>query len=212
MARTIREKSIDRLLALYVIDRCRTKHNIDNVSETKMQKLMFYSERKLNKCKCKALNYRFIKLLFPTFSSELKTDLNELSQLGFLNGPYFSEGQKAKMILEDFSQVFRDNREIISIIDSEVDKYAPIPTEELVKKTKRMRWRNKAIGGLTKGTPLVYPLKAENARCLLEISDEDYEDLAICLSPEISAGMAQAFDELRRGKRLTHEEVFGELC
>jgi hypothetical protein len=208
MARTIQEKTIDRLLTLYIVDRCRTKHSIRHVSETKIHKLLFYSEKKLNESRCKALNYRFIKLLFPTFSSDLRNDLTELTELGFLDGPYFSERAKAKMILDDFRDVLCNNQEIMEIIDSQVDKYAPIPTDKLVKRTKRMKWRNKTIASLAKRTPLVYPLKNEKATSLFNISDEDYEDLAICLSPEISAGMEQAFDELRRGKRLTHEEVF----
>jgi len=209
MARTIKEKSIDRLLSLYVIDRCRTKHGIKNVSETKMQKLVFFSEKSLNERRYKALNYRFIKLLHPTYSPELKNDLNELAELNFLDGPYFSENEKAQMILEDFHEVFRNNREITDTIDSVVDTYAPISTESLVKKVHNMPWKKGIIDDLKNRTPLVYPIKTKRARRVFQISEEDLEDLAICLSPKISRGMKQAFDELRGGQRLAHEEVFG---
>jgi hypothetical protein len=212
MARTVKEKAIDRLLTLYVIDRCKTKHGIDNVSETKLHKLLFYSMRKMNQQKCKALNYRFVKLLYPTFSQELRGDLNDLAELGFLSGPYFSEERKAQMIIEDFGHVLSNNGEILDIIDSEVDRYAPIQIDELVKRTKRLPWRyGKTIAGLNNGTPLVYPLSEEKTRCQFVISESDYEDLAICLNPKISAEMEQAFDEMRRGKLLTHAEVFGEI-
>ena len=170
---------------------------------------MFYSEKKLNECGCKSLNYRFVKLLYPTYSEELRKDLNELVELNFLEGPFFSEKRKAQMILEDFQTVFSNNREIMDLIDSEVDENAPIETEALVKKTKNMRWRNGIIEDLKNGTPLVYPLRPTRARCFFNISEEDYEDLAICLSPEISKGMAEAFNELRRGQRLSYAEVFG---
>jgi hypothetical protein len=209
MARTIQEKAIDRLFALYVIDRCRTKHGIENVSETKMHKLIFYAQKKLIECRCKAMSYSFIKLLYPTFSNELRKDLNELTDLGFLRGQYYREQKKARMILDDFHHVFDNNREIKYLVDEEVDNYAPVETNALVSRTKRLPWRNKIIDNLKNGTPLLYPLKLAKSRCILNISDEDLEDLAICLSPKISAGMEQAFDELRRGKRLTHEEVFG---
>ena len=209
MARTPREKVIDRLLTLYVIDRCREKHGITHISETKMHKLIFYSEKKLNECRCKSLNYLFVKLLYPTYSAELRKDLNELVELNFLEGPYFNEKRKTQMILEDFHEVFSNNREIIDLIDSEVDEHAPIETEALVKKTKNLKWRKGIIDDLKNGTPLVYPLKPTKAKCFFNISEEDYEDLAICLSPKISKGMTEAFNELRRGQRLSHAEVFG---
>jgi hypothetical protein len=209
MARTIREQVIDRLLTLYVIDRCRKKHGIENVSETKMHKLIFYSEKKLIESRCKTLNYRFVKLLYPTFSAELRKDLAELVELNFLEGPFFSEKVKTQMILEDFREVFANNREIMGLIDSQVDEYAPIETEALVKRTKNMKWRNGIIEDLKNGTPLIYPLKPTRARSFFNIRKEDYEDLAICLSPKISRGMAEAFNELRRGERLSHAEVFG---
>ncbi len=209
MARTIQEKAIDRLFSLYVIDRCRAKHGISDVSETKMHKLIFYAQKRLIECRCKAMNYSFIKLLYPTFSDDLRADLNELADLGFLHGRYYREQEKARMILEDFHHIFDDNREIKCLVDEEVDKYAPVETNALVARTKRLPWRNKRIDDLKNGTPLLYPLRTTRSRCVLSITDEDLEDLAICLSPEISADMEQAFDEMGRGKRLTHEEVFG---
>ena len=211
MARTISEKAIDRLFALYVIDRCRTKHGIADVSETKMHKIIFYAQKRLIDRRCKAMNYGFIKLLFPTFSDELRSDLNELTDLGFLNGQYYREQEKARVILEDFHQVFDNNKEIKSLIDEEVDKYAPIETGELVARTKRYPWRGKVIDELKNGTPLLYPLKATKSRCILNISEDDIENLSICLSPNVSTKMQQATEELRRGTRLTHAEVFGEL-
>ncbi len=209
MARTIQEKAIDRLFALYVLDRCRTKHGIKNISETKMHKLIFYAQKKLIEARCKAMNYSFIKLLYPTFSNELRKDLNELAELGFLSEYYYKEQEKARMILEDFHHIFDNNREITYIVDEEVDKYAPVDTDTLVSRTKRLPWRNRIIDNLKNGTPLLFPLKRTKSKCILNVSGEDLEDLAICLSPKISAGMEQAFDEMRRGKRLTHEEVFG---
>lgn len=209
MARTIQEKAIDRLLTLYVVNRCSTKHNIKNISETKMHKLMFYSEKKLIEKRIKALNYRFVKVLYPTFSDEHRTDLNEMAQLGFLDGPFFSENNNTRMILEDFQEVLDNNRAITSLIDSEVDKYAPIPTEKLVAQTQEMPWRTKTIGELKKGTPLIFPLKSNRAMQSFNISPEDFEDLAICLSPKVTEVLESANDEMRRGKRLTHEEVFG---
>jgi hypothetical protein len=110
MARTVQEEAIDRLFSLYVVDRCRAKHGITYVSETKLHKLLFYAQKRLIECRCKAMTYPFIKLLYPTFSKELRSDLNELLDLGYLSGHYYKEQEKARMILEDFHHIFDDNR------------------------------------------------------------------------------------------------------
>jgi len=151
MARTRKEKMIDRLLTLYVIGKCRTDHNIRNMSETKMQKLVFLSEKQLIDNRCKAFNYRFIKLLHPTYSEELKTDLINLRRLGFLDGrPWYRENRKARNFLEDFHHVFENNRHIAESVDYVLASYAPIPTNHLVKRINEMPWRNKTIAALKK--------------------------------------------------------------
>ena len=126
--------------------------------------------------------------------------------------PYFKEQTKAEMLLEDFKNVFEQNKEITTIVNQQVDKHAPIPTPKLVENTKKLRWRHTTIGKLDKGTPVVYPLSQHTAEHKLKISENDLEDLTICLSPIVSENMQQASEDLIRGKRLTHEEVFGELC
>jgi hypothetical protein len=209
MARTLKEKVIDRLLSLYVVNRCQTKHGIEYVSETKLQKLIFYAEKKLHEKNYKAFNYRFIKLLYPTYSEELRNDLAILTDHKILDGPYFSESKKANMIVRDFSDVFAKNRRIMDVIDSQVDKKAPIRTPRLVRNTNRLRWRNGTIKDLQNGTPLIYPLNANEATCSFEVDEEDLEDLAICLGLKVTEGMEKAFGELRRGRRLKHAEVFG---
>lgn len=208
MARTLREKVIDRLLSLYIIEKCQRDFNVPSMSETKMQKLVFLAEKKLIDSKCKGFNYRFIKLLYPTYSEELENDLKDLAQLRLLDGPYYSRNEKTQMILEDFHDVLERNGEIKQAIDSTLEKYASVPTEQLVHMVRGMHWRRGTINELSMRTPLLYPLKEAIARCIFEIGDEDLEDLAICLSPQISRGIEQAFDELRRGQRLTHAQVF----
>jgi len=209
MARTLREKVIDRLLSLYIIDKCQREYNVPSMSETKMQKLVFLAEKKLIDCRCKGFNYRFIKLHYPTYSQELENDLNDLSSLRLLDGPYYQGNQRTQMILDDFRHVFERNGEIKHSIDDTLRQYAPIRTEQLVQMVRRMFWKRRPIDQLAMRTPLLYPLKEAIARCLFEISDEDLEDLAICLSPKISREMEQSFDELRRGQKLTHAQVFG---
>jgi len=212
MVRTNQEKTVDRLLTLYIIHRCRTKHGLSCISKTKMHKLLFYAQKTLIDNKIKAMSYSFVKVLHPTFSSELRSDLTDLTEQGFLNGDYYREQEKAERVLKDFQGIFDNNSLIKLLIDREIDQYAPMETSVLVAKTKKVPWQGKTIGALKKGTPLLSPLKPQNASISLNISEEDLEQLEICLSPIVAEKMEQADKDLQRGKRLTYAEVFGNLC
>lgn len=212
MARTSEEKTADRLLTLYLVNKCYETHNLRFLSETKLQKLVFLSEKELIDRRIKALNYRFVRLLHPTYSSELKSDLVNLIKLGYLREPWFGQTNRMKLILEDFSGVFMRNRSSLMVIDEVLSRYARIRTNILINLVYRILWaRGKTIYDLKLGTPLLYPLKYRNARKVFEITEDELEDLEICLNPKISKGLDLALDEMRKGKLLAHEEVFGEL-
>lgn len=118
------------------------------------------------------------------------------------------------MILEDFSGVFGKNRALLEIIDNVLSTYAKIRTNRLVDLVNRMLWyvggrRPRAIEDLRIGTPLLYPLAWEKAEARFQMTDNELEDLEICLNPKISHDLDKAFNEMRRGNLLSHEEVFG---
>ncbi|MDR0797805.1 MAG: hypothetical protein LBE70_03705 [Nitrososphaerota archaeon] len=212
MARTVQGKLIDRLFTLYVIHRCRAEHGLNCISETKMQKIVFYAQKKLIDNRIKAINYSFVKVRFPTFSHELRNDLTDLTEQGFLSGGYYKEQEKAEKLLKDFSEVFGNNPVIKSLIDQEIDTYATMETGELVAKTQKLLWKGKRIESLTRGTPLLYPLKPEKVKAELAVSDEILEQLELCLSPVVAEKIGKANEDMLRGRRLTHAEVFGNLC
>lgn len=214
MVRTSAEKTVDRLLSLYLINECYETYNLRALSETKLQKLIFLSEKNLIDRRIKAFNYRFVKLLHPTYSSELSGDLTHFVRLKYLSEPWFGQTNKMRMILEDFSGVLRRNRHPLSIIGDVLSRYANIKTNRLVNLVFRMSWRvgrtrMRTIEDLKIGTPLLYPLAPEKAQEVFLITENELEDLEICLNPKISRDLDKAFNEMRRGKILSHAEVFG---
>jgi len=214
MARTSEEKTVDRLLTLHLINECYETYHLKALSETKLQKLIFLSEKELIDNRIKAFNYRFVKLLHPSFSSELRSDLTNLVRLKYLTTPWFEQTSRMQMILEDFSGVFGKNRALLEIIDNVLSTYAKIRTNRLVDLVNRMLWyvggrRPRAIEDLRIGTPLLYPLAWEKAEARFQMTDNELEDLEICLNPKISHDLDKAFNEMRRGNLLSHEEVFG---
>lgn len=216
MARTSEEKTVDRLLTLYLVNECYQSHHLRALSETKLQKLVFLSEKELIDNRIKAFNYRFVKLLHPSYSPELSSDLTHFVKLKYLAEPWFGQTHKMRLILEDFSEVFSRNRHVLRLIDDVLSRYASIRTNYLVNMVFRMPWRitrygMRTIKDLKIGTPLLYPLTPEKAQETFQITEEELEDLEICLNPKISRDLDKAFNEMRGGKMLSHEEVFGEL-
>jgi len=210
MARTSEEKTIDRLLTLYSINECYVKCKVKGLSETKLQKLVFLSEKRLIDQRIKAFNYRFVRLLHPTFSTELRNDLNDFVKTGYLSEPWLGQTEKMLMILEDFNNVLERNPHITNVIDNIVSTFADIPTSRLVQIVYNMPWtRNKVINELTIGVPMLYPLDSDKARERFTITEDELENLEICLNPKISGRLDRAFDEMRRGRLLSHAEVFG---
>jgi len=119
-----------------------------------------------------------------------------------------------RMILEDFGEVLRRNRYPLSIVDNVLSKYASIRTNRLVNMVFRMPWQIgrsgiRNIADLKLGTPLLYPLSHEKAQEVFQITEDELEDLEICLNPKISKDLDRAFDEMKRGGLLPHERVFG---
>lgn len=210
MSRTSTEKTVDRLLTLYLVNECYETHNLRALSETKLQKLVFLSEKDLIDRRIKAFNYRFVRLLYPTFSSELRRDLKKFVRHGYLSEPWFGQTHQMKMMLEDFGDILRRNRSLLAVIDEVLSNYAHIRTNRLINLVYRMIWtRGKPIKNLKLGTPMLYPLRNEKAREVFRITEEELEDLEICLNPKISRELDRAFNEMRRGELVPHEEVFG---
>ena len=74
-----------------------------------------------------------------------------------------------------------------------------------------MPWKGKTIKDLRMRTPILYPLKYEKANMIFEITEDELEDLMINLDPKLSRELDTAFEEVKRGRLLSHEEVFREL-
>ena len=211
-ARTSEEKTIDRLLTLYCINECAERFGVSHLSETKLQKLVFLSEKELIDRRIKAFNYRFIRLLHPTFSPDLRDDLTDFVRFRFLREPWLERTDKMRMILEDFHDVLTENRHSLQVIDEVLSRYSSLRTERLINLVYQMPWsRNKTINDLAMRTPLLYPLKPDKAQETFRISEDELENLEICLNPKISAMFDQAVDDMRKGRLLSHAEVFGKL-
>jgi len=209
-SRTPQEKTIDRFLTLYFINECNEKFGVTHLSETKLQKLVFLSEKELVDRRIKAFNYRFIRLLHPTFSPDLRDDLTSFVRFQFLREPWLENTDKARMILEDFHDILAKNQHTLKVINEVLGRYSRMRTERLISFVYQLPWsRSKRINDLAMRTPLLYPLAPEKAQEAFQISQDELEDLEICLNPKISAKFDRVVDDMRKGRLLSHAQVFG---
>lgn len=206
MARSERERLIDRLLTTYIINQCEIEHDV-HLSETKLQKLVFLSEKKLIEDKIKALNYQYMKFLHGPYSNELRSDLSVFSDISYLKGPFINGTPRLRWIIEDFRETFDRNPVIINYIEDVLEEYAGIPTNRLLEIVYAMPWnQGRMIEDLPNKTPMLYPLKSSKATRVFEIENEDLRDLKFCFSERSLDILGEANDDLRKGRLLTHEQ------
>ncbi|MFH0748418.1 MAG: hypothetical protein V1915_00635 [Candidatus Bathyarchaeota archaeon] len=174
---------MDRLLMLYLVNESNARYPVQGLLEAKLQKLVFLCEKQLNEKGCKAFNYRFVRLLQPTYSQELRNDLTVLVKLGYLAEPSFNNTKKMETLLEGFGHVLRRNEYITKIIDDVLASYANKPTERLTDIVSNMTWRGKKIKELRLRTPMTFPLRYKGAHMIFKIEEDELKNLLISLNP-----------------------------
>lgn len=211
MAKTPREKGIDRLLTSYIVNECVVNFDIHSLSETKLQKLVFLSENKLIRAKSKGFNYSYIKFLHGPFSSDLRSDLVRLSGITFIKEPYLMSTRSLRHTIMDFNEVFERNQSIMTTIDNILDEWAPLPLKEILKRVYRMRWGRTTIGKLPHKTPMLWKMKVKQAKEVFSITSDEHEDLSLCFDPKIAEVLKPAFNDMRKGRLISYEATSREL-
>ena len=89
MARDIKDQVIDKFLSSYIINKFDENYG-GYLSETKLQKLIFLSEKKLIDKRIKALNYNYIKFYHGPFSNALRNDIATFAENSLIEEPYLN--------------------------------------------------------------------------------------------------------------------------
>lgn len=205
MARALKDKVIDKLLSSYIINECDQTYGVF-LSETKLQKLVFLSEKRMIDNRIKAFNYNYIKFFHGPFSSSLRYDLQAFAENSLILEPYLRGSEKLRWIVEDFQNIFENNERVTNIINAVLRRYAIIPTETLLKIVYNMPWsRKRTIGDLPLKTKMLWPLKIRNDTRIFNISKDDYEDLVFCFDKKIVHEFSKAVSDMREGRIIIHD-------
>lgn len=210
MARTSKDKAVDRFLTLYLVNDAFSRKGLRSLPATRLQKLVFLSEWPMIRERKKAFNFYFIKLIHGPFSQELKEDSRKLVQAKLLQGQWFVPTGNAKLLLDDFRDLVERNESFVQYIRSVNDVCAQIPLKQLLAMIYQLPWRGgKTIADLPLRTPMLYPMKPERVVSEFDISEEEAEDLLMNFDPKVANDLVQAMKEMQSGKLRTYEQV---LC
>jgi len=218
------EKSADQFLLLYLINDVSKRTPF--VPETKVQKLVFISEREMIGNSEKGFNYYFVKLLYGPYSAELDNDLNRLVQSEIAKAVPTERGaniiptQRCANILRDFNDLIERNQTFVQRISHINRRFGTLGFQRLLNSVYHMQSplhkyrkgkRPPTIASLPLKAPLLKPISEEMASKTFSITPAEVEDLLMNFDPETVKGLSQAMKEMRAGGLRTHEQVFADL-
>jgi uncharacterized protein YwgA len=213
MARTPLDKVTDHFLISYLINDAFSRRRLRFLPETKLQKLVFLSEKSMVDERKKGFNFYFIKLTHGPYSAELKSELERLIQIGYLDDFGLRPTASLRLIIEDFQNVVDKNQTFFQKIQRVNDAYALMPLRSLLKNIYSMPWGrgDKTIADLPQRTPMLYPMKPNNIDLEFDITENEAENLFMNFDPEAIEELSQATDDMRKGRVRTYEQVFPNL-
>jgi len=211
-SRTHTEWLVDILLQMFLI----SESYMDGI--TKLQKIVFLTEHKLVSDGVKALNHKFFRHHYGPFSKSLYDDYDYLMANGVLveeSGIQVTE--MGKRILTNCEPLFQKNEEIMIEIRSTVDKFGLIPLNILKEEVYDMEIVpvgnsvTMKIRDVPQGQDLLRKLEMSEARQNFSIDDEWIDTLDILFDSNALTLLELSERDMKEGRVLSHEEVFGEL-
>lgn len=221
MVRTTVNRLIDQFLLAYSIgDACkRTKF----LSETKLQKLAFISEKEMTKTKGKGFGYYFIKLYYGPYSQGLRNDLKSFVDSKIVEtekaeiGTKIIPTEKCTRILEDFGSISLRNRTFLKTIIEVNRQYAPLEIKNLLNSVYRMQSplalsekgkRTKTIAHYALRTPLLKPIQENAATKVFTLTPSEIATLEIYLEKDTFDSLTKSVESARTKPLLGFDEVF----
>jgi len=221
MVRTLAERFADQFLLLYLINDVSKRTPF--IPVTKIQKLVFISEREMLRSSEKGFNYYFIKLLYGPFSQDLENDLNNLVQSEIVDieptgwGVKIRPTRKSRNILGDFDELIERNKAFIQKIKDTNRRFGILGFKRLLKAVHHMQSpmhkyrkgkRPPSIASLSLRTPLLKPIPEETASKTFSMTPKEIATLEIYFDTEAYESLIKASRSAREKPLLGSKEVF----
>jgi hypothetical protein len=181
--RTWKEEVSDRILLLYLINKSNDCGDVDG--DTKLQKLVFLSERDMIDSKIKGFDFYFFKFIHGPFSRQLENDMGVIEDWGaYLPDEHIltSAGRK---VVELIPEIWSRNIDVTSKIDRIQDTFADKPLRSILNYVYNLEHPfykpERKIRDLKKLTPILYKMKEEKASTSFTITESELETIDILL-------------------------------
>jgi hypothetical protein len=215
MGRNVREILADRLLLLWLIY---DAMSYKRFGDTKVQKLVYLSEKQMIDNHEKGFNYDFIKLPFGPFSEDLEKDSQWLLEQKLMAAipineevKIFSKSRFGCKFLDDFHDLFVRNNLFTIMIAETNRKFAIKNAQEIVDYVHSLPHpylKNRTIDDLKLGTTILYKMDEKKAKTTFSITPEELATLDLYLDDENYRSIMEASESAKKKPLLSFDEVF----
>ncbi len=204
--RTLEEIVSDHLLLMYIIKK-HSEISRRYLGITKLQKYAFLSENSMNKNKIKGLNYNFFRYDYGPISKQLYKDIELFRRLGIVYKDRIKLTEKGERVFEILKNTYQKNKQVIQIIDEQIQKLANMDTEQVKQYVYNLEKTFGFIKMKIKEIPMFFDilskLPKDKAKIRFEIDEETIETLNILLDDETSNNILQTIKS--KGKSVPYE-------
>jgi len=203
--RTRYEVIVDRLLLIYLVVLNRRRgNNIHGASferQVKLQKLLYWCEHDMFQNKYKGLNYNFFKWTHGPFAQEIYIDSRHLINNGFIeeNSEELRVSEKGLNLIEELTEVFTLNKDIISYMDRIVRRFGEYDADKIMNATYAfpVPGAKIPISRIRKGDLILPKLSIEQAEQSFYINDDWMETLKILFDPYLYSAINTSISEMK---------------
>lgn len=204
--KTIKDRIINLLLSLYIIDKVNTTSSLEN--NLKLQKLIFLSQKQLIEKQKSGFRYLFIRWNQGPFSANLNEDLKLLQHSKFINWGKNSINltTESKQLMAQLQDLFNLNKTYLKSIDSILEQYSSLTPTEIKEHVYNIKIRIPRIGTIMRiediphKKPLLVELSKNRARHSFDLPEEWLETLEVVFDWEAMNLLKQADNDAIAGR------------
>lgn len=203
--KTIKNRIVNLLLSLYVIDRVNQVAEMED--NLKHQKLVFLSQKLLNESKRRGFRYTFLRWHKGPFSINVNEDLALLQNNNFINWGQnkITLTRDGSELLESSKEIFENNKDFLRYIDRVIEENSHLSPDEIKKRVYDIRvWvpKIRKVMRIEEVLPkqlLMYELSERKARYSFQIDDEWLETLEVIFDREAMDLLKKTENDVKMG-------------
>jgi len=201
----IKERAVNNLLLLYLIQQANVKGKIED--NLKLQKLVFLGQKKFLDRKDKAFSYNFFRWHHGPFSAEVNNDLTALTFRGLVEHRWPIElTRDGEELLEDCKELHEINRRFLEVIDNIVSDFAGYTSDQIKDHVYEMKIfvpRLRKVMTVEEVPPrnlILFKPSDKRSKAKFLVNERWCATLELALDQEAIESLKQSYDDAVEGK------------